>query len=146
MPRRFNVREAESLLPRLGELLREAVALKAGYDEAEEAFGALTRKIVALGGVALDRARAAQTRLNRDRAAAQLKSALEVIQETGCVVKDLDMGLLDFPTLYRGREVYLCWKLGEPAIRYWHGTDEGFASRKAIDDEFLAEHQGDPTN
>lgn len=144
MGRRFTVREAESLLPRLGELLREAIVLKTAYDEAEQAFNALTRKIVSLGGVTLDRARAVEIRLNRDRAAAQLKQTLERIQETGCAVKDLETGLLDFPTLYRGREVYLCWKLGEPAIRYWHGTDEGFAGRKPIDGDFLAGHQGDP--
>jgi hypothetical protein len=56
------------------------------------------------------------------------------------VVKDLDTGLLDFPTLYQGREVYLCWRLGESQINYWHGVDEGFAGRKAIDDDFLANH------
>ena len=82
MGRRFTVREAESLLPRLGELLREAIVLKTAYDEAEQAFNALTRKIVSLGGVTLDRARAVEIRLNRDRAAAQLKQTLERIQET----------------------------------------------------------------
>jgi len=59
---------------------------------------------------------------------------IEQVQEFGCVIKDLDMGLIDFPTLLRGVEVYLCWKLGEPTIAHWHGTSEGFASRKPIDE------------
>ena len=46
----------------------------------------------------------------------------------------------------RGREVYLCWRMGEPGIRYWHGTDEGFAGRKPIDGDFLENHQGDRAN
>jgi len=57
-------------------------------------------------------------------------------------VKDLDIGLVDFPTLFRGAEVYLCWRLGEPAIQFWHGVDEGFAKRKAIDQDFRDHHNG----
>ncbi len=143
MSRRFTIREAESLLPRIGELLREALALNAAYREAAGAFSAITSRIVSMGGVSLDRRRAAEARITRDHTAAQLKQTLETIQESGCVVKDLDIGLVDFPTLYRGQEVYLCWKLGEPDIRFWHGTDEGFAGRKPIDDAFLREHRGE---
>ena len=73
-------------------------------------------------------------RLQRERAAESLKKAIESIHESGCVIKDLDIGLLDFPTLFRGEEVYLCWKLGEPKITHWHGLEEGFAGRKPIDD------------
>jgi hypothetical protein len=59
-------------------------------------------------------------------------------------VKDLDTGLVDFPTMYRGVEVCLCWKLGEGAIGYWHGVDEGFRGRKPIDQDFRDQHRGDP--
>lgn len=143
MPRRFTISEAESLLPRIGELLREAIILKTGYQEAEQAFATMTRRITSMGGVALDRQRAVQMRLNRDRTAQGLKKTLDSLEETGCVVKDLDIGLVDFPTLFRGREVYLCWKLGERAIEFWHETTEGFAGRRSIDGEFVDEHQGD---
>lgn len=145
MSRRFTVREAESLLPRIGELLREALTLQAAYREAAGAFSAITSRIVTMGGVSLDRRRAAEARITRDHSASQLKQIIESIQESGCLVKDLETGLVDFPTLYRGQEVYLCWKLGEPEIRYWHGTDEGFAGRKPIDEAFLREHRGDGT-
>ena len=51
-----------------------------------------------------------RTKARRDRAAERLRTAVERVQEMGCVVKDLDTGLVDFPTLYRGEEVYLCWR------------------------------------
>jgi hypothetical protein len=44
---------------------------------------------------------------------------------------------------YQGRDVCLCWKLGEDAIRFWHGAEEGFRGRKRIDDEFLLNHTGE---
>jgi hypothetical protein len=61
----------------------------------------------------------------------------------GVLVKDLDTGLVDFPTLFRGVEVYLCWKLGENGIEFWHGVEEGFRGRKSIDQDFLDHHEGD---
>jgi hypothetical protein len=49
------------------------------------------------------------------------------------VVKDLDTGLLDFPAILNDEEVYLCWRLGEDRIRFYHGIHEGFAGRKPLD-------------
>lgn len=54
------------------------------------------------------------------------------IEAYGCVVKDLDLGLLDFPALRDGRPVFLCWKAGEPSVAHWHGTDESFVNRKTL--------------
>ncbi len=71
---------------------------------------------------------------------------IERFQDAGCLVKDLEKGLVDFPTLFRGEEVYLCWKLGEESIQFWHGTHEGFAGRKPIDQAFLENHEGDAAN
>jgi hypothetical protein len=96
-----------------------------------------------MGGMVVDRTEVREARERRDHAAGSLRQVLEEVQELGCVVKDLDIGLVDFPTLFQGREVYLCWKLGEPAIAFWHGVDEGFAGRKAIDQDFREHHQGD---
>jgi hypothetical protein len=143
MPRRFNLREAESLLPRVKTLIEEAVALKAACQEAESSILRFTQKVMLYGGVLVDRERALATRQRRDSALEKLKAAVERIQETGCMVKDLDKGLVDFPTLFHGREVYLCWKMDEPSIAFWHGVEEGFAGRKQIDQEFLDNHRGD---
>ena len=91
----------------------------------------------------VDRTRVLAARSQRDESGTRLQRCLEQVQETGCVVKDLDIGLVDFPTLFQGREVYLCWKLGEEDITFWHGIEEGFAGRKPIDREFLDNHEGD---
>lgn len=62
----------------------------------------------------------------------ELMALVEAIHRHGCVVKDIDLGLVDFPALRGGQLVNLCWKLGEPEIKFWHGVDEGFASRKPL--------------
>jgi hypothetical protein len=146
MAKRFTLTEAESLLPEIDSIMREAVSLKAKYLEAEEAIQAFAQRVAMQGGVFVDRDTVLQNRADRDAHGERLKSAVERLQEFGCVIKDLDIGLVDFPTLFRGREVYLCWKMGEPGIRFWHGMDEGFAGRKPIDQDFLENHQGDRSN
>jgi hypothetical protein len=143
MPRRFTHAEAQSLIPQVGGLLRDAIAARSEYAEAERTIQEFTERVMMMGGVTVDRERAIASRNRRDSAATGLRGAIEQVQETGCVLKDLDIGLVDFPTLLRGVEVYLCWKLGEPAIEFWHGVDEGFRGRKAIDQDFLDHHTGD---
>jgi len=143
MPKRFTLAEAQSLIPRVDRLLREAVALKSEYQEAEQAIQQMARRVSMMGGMAMNREQAIDARNRRDAVAAKLRGAIEQVQELGCVVKDLDTGLIDFPTLFRGVEVYLCWRLGETAIEFWHGVDEGFRGRKAIDQDFLDHHRGD---
>jgi hypothetical protein len=140
MPRYFTRDQAQRLLPTIEVLLREALSLKVDYQESDEILRKATRDITMRGGMAMDRDRLLQARQRRDESAAKLSTTLESIHEQGCVVKDLDIGLLDFPTLYHHREVYLCWRLGESRIEFWHGMDEGFGGRKPIDDEFLANH------
>ncbi|HVP48211.1 MAG TPA: DUF2203 domain-containing protein [Bryobacteraceae bacterium] len=146
MARRFTLQEAESLLPEIEGELREAISLKSEFEAAEGAVQSITQRVIMLGGVLIDREEVQRQTERRDRAAAGLKAAIEKIQESGCIIKDLDIGLVDFTTLFRGEEVYLCWKLGEPGIRFWHGMNEGFAGRKPIDEEFRALHRGDAAN
>jgi hypothetical protein len=143
MPRRFTLAEAQSLIPRVDTLLRDAVSLKSDYQEADEVIQATAHRVSMMGGVIVDRDRAIDNKNRRDSVMTKLRAAIDEVQEIGCVIKDLDTGLIDFPTLLRGVEVYLCWKLGEPAIGYWHGVEEGFRGRKAIDQDFLDHHRGD---
>jgi hypothetical protein len=143
MARRFTLAEAQSLIPQVDALLREAVTLKSEYQEAEQAVQAILQRIAAMGGMMVNREHVIDTKNRRDTAGSKLQAAIEGVQEFGVVVKDLDMGLIDFPTLLRGVEVYLCWKLGETSIAFWHGVDEGFRGRKAIDQDFLDHHRGD---
>ena len=143
MSKLFTLAEAQCLIPRLDQLLRNAVLLKAEFSEAEAAARGFLERVTMMGGMMVDRDRVRAARERREMAARNLKAAIEEVQEVGCVVKDLDVGLIDFPTLFRGVEVYLCWKLGEPRIEYWHGTEEGFRGRKPIDQDFIENHRGD---
>ncbi|HXS94456.1 MAG TPA: DUF2203 domain-containing protein [Candidatus Limnocylindrales bacterium] len=143
MPKRFTLAEAQGLIPLVTRYVREAIQIKGEYEEAEAAIRNMTERVMLMGGVVVDRKRALEARTRRETAAARLRNSIEQIQGLGCVVKDLDIGLVDFPTLFRGKEVYLCWKLGERGIEYWHGVDEGFRGRKYIDRDFLDHHAGD---
>jgi hypothetical protein len=143
MAKRFNLAQAQSLIPAVDPLLRKAIEWKGRYEEAERAFEAFSHRIFVTGGVLVDRQQALAVKNQRDRTARQLQDLINEVQQYGCVIKDLDIGLVDFPTLFRGREVYLCWKLGEAAIAFWHGVDEGFAGRKEIDQDFRDHHSGD---
>ena len=143
MPKRFSLAEASSLLPQLDRLLREAATAKSDYEEAERSIQATHERVMLAGGMVVDRVRALADRAGRERSAERLHSVIGEIQETGCLVKDLDQGLVDFPTLFRGVEVYLCWKLGESHIEFWHSVDDGFRGRKAIDQDFRDGHEGD---
>ena len=143
MPKRFTLVEAQSLIPQLDRLLRDAVEAKSEYQSAERVIQEFTERVMMMGGIAVNRDKAVESRSRRDAAAAQLRAAIEQVQELGCVIKDLHIGLIDFPTLFRGVEVYLCWKLGESGIAFWHAVDEGFSGRKAIDQDFLDNHQGE---
>ncbi len=64
---------------------------------------------------------------------AEVVHLINRIEAYGCVVKDIDLGLLDFPAVREGRPVYLCWKAGESQLMHWHGTDESFLERKPLD-------------
>ena len=61
-----------------------------------------------------------------------LREGLEAISDAGVLVKDIDMGLVDFPSMRDGRVVYLCWMIEESDIRYWHETDTGFNGRQRL--------------
>lgn len=54
------------------------------------------------------------------------------IEQGGCLIKDLDLGLIDFYAVHENSEIFLCWQLGEKEVRYWHGTNEGFSARKNL--------------
>jgi hypothetical protein len=143
MAKLFTHAEAESLIPQVDRLLRDAIAAKSDYAEADRAIQRFTERVMVMGGMVVDRDQALEARGRRDELSARLRQAIESIQEIGCLVKDLDTGLVDFPTMFQDREVYLCWKLGESGISFWHEVEAGFRGRKPIDREFLENHRGD---
>jgi hypothetical protein len=132
--RTFTLDEAQTLLPVLESLLRTAIAAKKLMEEVEAEMQAVHRRIFLNGGTFLDIVPLARRKAERVKAEQGLRDAFAEIDSIGVQVKDLDIGLLDFPCEVDGRTVLLCWKLGETAITHWHGTDEGFAGRKPVDE------------
>ena len=132
--RTFTFEEAHSLLPVLESLLRTAIASKKVMEDVEGEQQALSHKIFLNGGTFLDVVPLARRKADRIRAEQRAKDALAEIDSIGVQVKDIDIGLLDFPCEVEGQIILLCWKLGEKSITHWHGTQEGFAGRKPIDE------------
>jgi hypothetical protein len=141
VPRFFTLLEAESLLPQVEGLLQSLIQLKRDHETADAELNGISQRIALTGGMIVSREQVQQIRVRRDATARGLKTALEKIEEIGCQLKDIEIGLVDFPTLYRGKEVYLCWKLGESGIGFWHHVEDGYRGRQPIDSEFLANHR-----
>ena len=132
--RTFTLEEAQSLVPVLESLLRASIGAKKLMEEVEAEMQSVQRRIFLNGGTYLDIVPLARRKAERVKAEQKLRDAFAEIDAMGVQVKDLDIGLLDFPCDVDGRTVLLCWKLGETSITHWHGTDEGFAGRKPVDE------------
>src|ERR1700733_1196551 len=132
--RTFTLEEAQSLLPVLESLLRTAIAGKQVIEEVAAEQQALAHRIFLNGGMFLNVVPLARRKAERAKAEQRAKDALAEIDSIGVQVKDIDIGLLDFPCELEGQIILLCWKLGEKSITHWHGTQEGFAGRKPIDE------------
>jgi hypothetical protein len=132
--RTFTLQEAQSLLPVLESLLRSAIHGKKLIEEVEGEMQSLSHRIFLNGGTHVDVVAVARRKAERAKAEQRAKDALAEIDSIGVQVKDIDIGLLDFPCDVDGRTVLLCWKTGEKSITHWHGMEEGFAGRKLIDE------------
>lgn len=132
--RTFTLEEAKSLLPVLESLLRTAIDAKKLIEAVEGEQQELNHRIFLNGGTFLDVVPLARRKAERVKAEQRAKDALAEIDAIGVQVKDLEIGLLDFPCEVEGRTILLCWKLGEKTITHWHGVSEGFAGRKPVDE------------
>lgn len=130
----FSLEEAQNLLPVIESLLRTSIESKKKIEAIEEDFKKINHTIFLRGGMHLDIVKYARLRAESDKAIQRVKDAMAEIESIGAQVKDLDIGLIDFPCNVDGTTVLLCWKLGENGITHWHGTSEGFAGRKPIDE------------
>jgi hypothetical protein len=111
LPLFFTPSQADKLLPEVQKTLARIVEIKKGTDELNdlEMTGAMER----------------------------LQREIQKLEDLGCVLKDVNLGLVDFPAVRLGVRVQLCWKLGEGKVEFWHGLHDGFAGRKsAKEDEF----------
>ena len=134
-PKLFSLTEAERARRELEPVLIDAMENRRKAADLDEQLSAIANRILMMGGITIDYESVARVRSEHNRLISQIKDALDRIHATGCVVKDLDAGLLDFPAILKNEEVYLCWRLGEDRIRFYHRQDEGFSGRKPIDPE-----------
>ncbi len=123
-PKHFTIGEARALLPELRRILRDAHARRKRVRRADEKLGELLRDTGAdIGGRPV-----ADLLMDLQ----QMNAQLGRIQQLGVQVKDFDRGLLDFPHIRDGREVFLCWELDEDDIDFWHDIDSGYSGRERL--------------
>ena len=132
-PKLFTPDEVNRLIPRLTELMETAIERHGQALALQERLRDDRARVSAAGGERRDamdwKARAERL----DGLGIEVRQLLQAVQALGGVVKDLETGLVDFPGRGpAGPIVNLCWKLGEDAVRFWHGMDEGFAQRKPL--------------
>lgn len=132
----FTLDEAQSLLPVVESLLNRAMEAKQAAQELEEKQQALMRRVFERGGLLVDVVKVQKRKVALEALVQRAKDSLEEIDSIGVQIKDLDIGLLDFPCLLEGETVLLCWKRGEERIDFWHRIEDGFAGRQPIDARF----------
>ena len=137
MSRTFTLAEAETLLPVLESLLRSAMQAKALIEEVDAELESLKSRIFLNGGTFVDILAVSRRKDEREKAIQRAKDAVAEIDAAGAQVKDLDIGLLDFPCVVGEEVILLCWKLGEKGITHWHSATDGFAGRKPIDERII---------
>ena len=132
--RTFTLQEAQNLLPVLESLLRAAMDGKKLIEAVDKELQELAHRVLMSGGLLVNVVQMARRKAEREKAIHRVKDTLAEINAIGVQVKDIDIGLLDFPCKVEGRIVLLCWKLGEQGITHWHTSSEGFAGRKPVDE------------
>lgn len=123
--RHFTVEEANALLPQLAPLVGALLEKRARVARAQQSL----RHVIGNGQSDVGNAAASQVALEM----AAIEALIGRIRAYGCQLKDINIGLLDFPARYQGREVLLCWRYGESRIEYYHELHTGFMGRRRLD-------------
>ena len=122
----FTIEEAERLLPEIEKILGRTIKLNKAiellesieievYDDCYEDFSKVTK-----------------ANKQFHKLSYEFYDNIEKLEEMGCLVKDLELGIVDFYFRFENRDIFLCWKLGEKGIRFWHEADAGYIGRKPI--------------
>ena len=130
----FTVAEANATLPEVRSLLEQLQGLQRSISKTSQELSEASDKVTAGNGHPLESLKAQIEQLTEHQLQLieALQSALMQLEELGCVLKDLDQGLVDFYSLLDGELVLLCWKFGEERIAYWHTLEAGFPGRQPL--------------
>lgn len=134
-PRTFTVAEAERVLPRIISLIEQLQGLQRSILETNQKIDELTGKLSQGNGYPRRAIKDQLEELTRHQLQLidAFQSALDQLEASGCLLKDLNVGLIDFYGMRDGTMVFLCWKLGEDRIRFWHTLEDGYAGRRPLD-------------
>jgi hypothetical protein len=125
----FSLEQATRILPEIEPLLLNLRDLQTRALHIKERVDLLWQRLEA-GEPVLDEIATQQSRLDAD--VGEMRSHVERLETLGVILRDVGIGLIDFPAVAAGTEFYLCWRLGEEGIQFWHGMDEGFGGRKPL--------------
>lgn len=120
----YTLDEAQALVPQLRAVLLQLAIQKRRFDAALEALHAVH------GNGGGEHAESDRREAQLADVGESIRSLIRLLEELGVQVRDLDDGLVDIPAERDGERVWLCWRLADEAVAYWHSTREGFSSRK----------------
>jgi hypothetical protein len=123
----YTVDEARAILPQIRGTLLQLAIERRGADVAHDALHRSLRE-----GSSVQPAEQARLEAATAELGARVRDLLDHLESLGVVVRDLDAGLVDIPTLRDGDRAWLCWRLADPELAYWHTTSEGFTSRRPL--------------
>jgi hypothetical protein len=124
--RSYTIEQANALMPQVRAVLLQLAVEQRRMDAAH---AEMHRQLAGNGDPA---SAAAASRVERETAdiAEGMRTLVTLLEELGVQLRDAEMGLVDFPGERDGRPVWLCWRLADPAVAFWHATDEGYATRR----------------
>ena len=130
----FSPERANALIPKLGPLVEELLTRRRNLAIKLLESDPALRRNVPPRGARLAGVRSPFPPPRFGELKSEIVRLIHRIESFGCIVKDIDLGTIDFPSTREGEPMYLCWKAGEPRVAHWHSMDEGFANRKPLDE------------
>ena len=134
-PQALTVAEANALLPMVIPLVQQLQGLQRSIIQTHQQLDEFVAKLSQGNGYPIQslKDRIQELTTHQLQLIEAFQSAIQSLEQLGCELKDVNLGLLDFYTLRDGELVYLCWKMGEDRIRFWHTLDGGYAARQPLD-------------
>lgn len=130
-PTYFTLKEANELVPWLEETFKSIAPLHQRAQRLRGEIAAVEQRIRGNGGSEAG-GDLHEHRYHLEQTVELIEDQMQEVLRKGILVRDIETGLVDFPTLEEGRVIYLCWHRGEPEIGFWHEVDTGLAGRKPL--------------